>query len=306
MKLSEVLKLRQDLLSIDISRLQDLASDIEINSKTINFTDHYDSSGIMSSIQNFARGLGDINKSITKLVEDIDKDIKLLDDGYKKDCKREEEFHLRASVKDNRELRNYIIHKDVKDLVKGRLGHYVNWKHPALEIGPGDGVWTEELVGFDPLYLVDVHEEFLEATKQQFKPEYQRRLRTYHIKHGDLTALPKEQFGFVFAWNVFNYFSLDTIEMYLAQIKPLLKPGGVVLFSYNNCENYKSVEMFEHHYMSYVPNRDLMEAVKRQGYQTIAVRDEPTMTSWVEIKVPGDLTSMRAGQTLGKIINVKS
>ena len=301
MKLSEVLKLRQDLLSIDISQLQDLASDVELNTRTIDFLDRYTDS-VTPNIKKFASFLGDVKKSIVEIVEEIDKDVVLLDEGYKQECKREEEFHLRASVKDNRELRGYIMHKDVKDLVKGRLGHYVNWKHPALEIGPGDGLWTEELVGFDPLYLVDVHEEFLEATKQRFKPEYQRRLRTYHIKHGDLSALPKEQFGFVFAWNVFNYFSLDTIEMYLAQIKPLLKPGGVVLFSYNNCENYKSVEMFEKHFMTYVPNRDLMRVIERQGYKVITVRDEPTMTSWVEICAPGELTSQRAGQTLGQII----
>lgn len=303
MKLSQVLKLRQDLLAIDVSKLQDLASNIQINSRTIDFMS-YPGQNLLDSINSYAHVIGKTRKEISALVDLIDKDITLLDEGYKTECKREEQFHLRASVKDNRELRGYIMHAEVRKLVKGRLGHYVSWQHPALEIGPGDGFWTDELVGFDPLYIVDVHEEFLNATKQRFSPEYQRRIRPYHIKHGDLSALPKEQFGFVFAWNVFNYFSIDTIEMYLTNIKPLLKPGGVVMFSYNNCENYKSVEMFENHFMTYVPNKDLMAAIKRQGYKVIAVRDEPTMTSWVEISAPGELTSQRAGQTLGKILNV--
>ena len=303
MKLSQVLKLREDLLAIDVSKLEDLAGKIQINSRTIDFMS-YPEQHLVDSINSYTHIIDGTKKEISRLVDLIDKDIVLLDEGYKTECKREEQFHLRASVKDNRELRGYIMHADVRKLVKGRLGHYVSWKHPALEIGPGDGLWTEDLVGFDPLYIVDVHEEFLNATKQRFSPEYQRRIRPYQIAHGDLSALPKEQFGFVFAWNVFNYFSIDTIEMYLANIKPLLKPGGVVMFSYNNCENYKSVEMFENHFMTYVPNKDLMAVIKRQGYKVIAVRDEPTMTSWVEISAPGELTSQRAGQTLGKILNV--
>ena len=303
MKLSQLIKLRQDVLAIDISQIQDLTRQLEINSRPIDYL-LYDGSKINNSIANYLTVLSDTKKQISDLVKQIDTDILLLDEGYKLDCKREEKFHLRASVEDNRELRNYIMNAEVRKLIKGRLGHYISWKHPALEIGPGDGLWTQELVGFDPLYVADVHEEFLQSTAQKFNSLYQRRLRPYHIAHGDLSALPKEQFGFIFAWNVFNYFSLDTIEMYLEQIKPLLKPGGVVMFSYNNCENYKSVEMFENHFMTYVPNKDLMAAVKRQGYNVIAVRDEPTMTSWVEISAPGELTSQRAGQTLGKIINV--
>jgi SAM-dependent methyltransferase len=304
MKLSQLLKLRQDLLSMDVTDMEESAGQFMLNEKTIDYLE-YDDAPVKESIEVFAKQLATVRKNISKIVEDIQEDIDRLDKQYKKLCKEEEQFHLRASIQDNRELRRYIMHADVKKTVIGRLGHYINWKYPGLEIGPGDGEWTGHLVGMDPLYLVDIYDEFLNGTKAKFHPDYQNRLRTYKINHGDLSQLPKEQFGFVFSWNVFNYFSLDTIELYLAQIKPLLKPGGVVMFSYNNCENYKSVEMFENHFMTYVPNKELVGIVKKLGYKIVSARDEPTMTSWMEIKAPGELTSIRAGQTLGKINRVE-
>lgn len=289
---------------MDVSPIEAMAGNFVMNEKPIDYLE-YDGEPVKKSMSVFAKQLADVRKNITELVECINVDIARLHEQYLEDCKVEEQFHLRASIQDNRELRRYIIHADVKKTVIGRLGHYIDWKHPGLEIGPGDGEWTEHLVGMDPLYLVDVYDEFLNGTKAKFHQDYQNRLRTYKINHGDFSELPKEQFGFVFSWNVFNYFSLDTIELYLAQIKPLLKPGGVVMFSYNNCENYKSVEMFENHFMTYVPNKELVAIVKKLGYKIVAARDEPTITSWMEIRAPGELTSIRAGQTLGKINRVQ-
>ena len=304
MKLSQLLKLRQDLLSMDITPIEEVAGKFVMNERPVDYL-QYDSSAVKDSMQLFAKQLADVRKNISTVVDVMKKDIDQLHEQYKNLCREEEQFHLRASVKDNREIRRYIMHADVKKTVIGRLGHYIDWQHPGLEIGPGDGEWTEHLVGMDPLYLVDIYDEFLNGTKSKFHSDYQNRLRTYKIAHGDFSELPKEQFGFVFSWNVFNYFSLDTIELYLSQIKPLLKPGGVVMFSYNNCENYKSVEMFENHFMTYVPNKDLVSIIKKLGYKMVAARDEPTMTSWMEIRAPGELTSIRGGQTLGKINRVQ-
>lgn len=300
MKLSELLKLRQELLSVDISQLESLSKKLSANTNAIDFLS-YDSSGVLDSVAECKNNLVAIREKIAESVAVIDLDIARLDIEYKAKCREEERFHLRASIQDNRELRKYFMHPNAREVVIGRLGQYTNWKYPGIEIGPGDGQWTNHLVGMDPLYLVDVYEEFLNSTKLKFHPVYQSRLRTYKIPHGDLSALPEKQFGFVFSWNVFNYFSLDTICLYLEKIKPLMRPGGVVMFSYNNCENYKSAELFENRYMTYVPNKDLSEKIKEMGYKIITARNEPTSVSWIEIKVPGELSSIRAGQTLGKI-----
>ena len=300
MKLSQLLKLRQDLLSIDTSNIKSMAKILRVNTEPVDYLS-YDGSDIRNAVAQLEPSIDKIPAHISSLINKISLDIEKLDIEYKELCKQEEVFHLRASVQDNRELRKYIMHAEVRKVVEARLANYIDWKYPGLEIGPGDSEWTDLLVGMDPLYLVDIHEEFLNGTKARYQIEYQRRLRTYKIKHGDLSELPVGQFGFVFSWNVFNYFGLETIELYLTEIKRLLKPGGVVMFSYNNCENYKSVEMFENHFMTYVPNRDLVKIVQRLGYNIIVSKDEPTMTSWMEIKLPGELTSIRAGQTLGKI-----
>jgi SAM-dependent methyltransferase len=300
MKLSELLHLRHTLLSIDVSQIEVASKKLVVEAQMVPWL-KYDSTAIVSSLSNAQTSIGDFRNNVSEFILKLDNDIKELDAIYKERCKKEEVFHLRASVQDNRELRKKFVHDGIKKLVTGRLAQYVSWSQPGIEIGPGDGEWTEYLVALDPLYLVDIHDEFLNSTKVRFNPTYQRRLRTYCIPHADFSTLPKDQFGFVFAWNVFEYFGLLTIKKYLEELFTLLKPGGVIMFSYNNCENYKSVEMFENHFMTYVPNRDLVKIAKDVGYEIISARDEPTMTSWLEIKKPGSLTSIRAGQTLGKI-----
>ena len=120
-----------------------------------------------------------------------------------------------------------------------------------------------------------------------------------------MSALPEGQFGLVFAWNVFNYFDIDTIEQYLIEIKRLLLPGGVAFFSYNNCDNYKSCEMFEGHYMSYTTNKDVTTVAKKLGFEIIKSMEQPTLVSWMEIKRPGELVSNRAGQTVAKINEIE-
>ena len=265
---------------------------------------HYSKDKIQQAFTETFLKMSVIKHQVNALVSEIDAEIALLDSEYKLISKQDNSIHMNASVKVNREDRELLLHPEVKEIVLGRLATYTNWQNTGLEIGPGDGEWTKNLVAMDPLYLVDVHDEFLNATRQNFPQTYQHRLRLYKIDSIDLSALPEKQFGFVFSWNVFNYFDLDTIRQYLIEIKRLLLPGGVIFFSYNNCENYKSAEMFEGHYMSYVTNRDLTKIVKELGFEIIKSMEEPTLVSWMEIKLPGELTSNRAGQTLAKIVDI--
>jgi len=299
-RLSKLLKLRDDLLSVDLSSIEPSLHRLYKNYTPIE-AHGYDKKDIDSGFSSIFDSVANTKKAISTLLSQVYKDIEALDVEYKAISKQENNLRINADVRVNREDRELLLHPDTKEVVLGRLGTYTEWKYPGVEIGPGDGVWTRQLVSLDPLYIVDTNEEFLNVTFQLFHQQYQHRLRKYKINHGDMSALPEGQFGLVFAWNVFNYFDIDTIEQYLIEIKRLLLPGGVAFFSYNNCDNYKSCEMFEGHYMSYTTNKDVTNVAKKLGFEIIKSMEQPTLVSWMEIKLPGELTSNRAGQTLAKI-----
>ena len=201
-----------------------------------------------------------------------------------------------------REYQQLPVTADAKKMILARIGFYTDWKYPGLEIGPGDGEWTESLVACDPLYLIDYNEEFLTATKKKFSGAYQARLRCYTNGGEGLHMLPKEQFGFVFSWNTFNYFSFSQINNWLNEIYGVLRPGGACMFSYNNVERPICSVRAEDHLMSFVPKCVLWDTLKQHGFINIKTEDTDSALSWVEFRKPGKLKSNRTGQTLGKII----
>ena len=62
--------------------------------------------------------------------------------------------------------------------------------------------------------------------------------------------------------------------------------------------------MFEGHYMSYTTNLDVTNIALELGFEIIKSMEQPTLVSWMEIKLPGELKTNRAGQTLAKIIDI--
>jgi len=202
----------------------------------------------------------------------------------------------------NRDYRQLPTTEDAATLIRSRIGFYTDWRFPGLEIGPGDGAWTDMLVACDPLYLIDHNDECLVTTKSQFSPKYQNRLRCYTNRGEGLHMLPQDQFGFVFSWNTFNYFSFNQIHDYLGDIWDVLRPGGACMFSYNNAERPLCARRAEDLLMTFVPKSMLVGMLEGFGFKQIKTQDVDSTVSWVEFRKPGQLESNRTGQTLGKII----
>lgn len=202
-----------------------------------------------------------------------------------------------------------ITHVDpeVKNYIKAQIALKTSPQFACLEIGPGDGQWTEYLVAADPLYLADIHEEFLQSTVKKFHSAYQPRIRSYLIneyetKQHPLEKLPESQFGFVFAWDVFTFFAYDQLETYLNSIFKILKPGGSVLFNYNNCEIYENVIYAETGFQSWMPKYLLERIIKNIGFN-VEKHSHSGRTYWTVLRKPGSLTTVKVTQALGKIVH---
>jgi SAM-dependent methyltransferase len=190
-------------------------------------------------------------------------------------------------------------------IIQQRLKLYTSWQHPGMVIRPAHAKYVEDLVACDPMYFVDTSDQLLELTESWFTPEYQRRLRRYVVEeYSDQPAfinLPAGQFGLIYSFHFFNYRPWPVLQQYLRECFELLRPGGVLAFTYNNCDLAKRVGAVEHCFGCYTPGRLVRAYAKELGYETVFDLDDDSNTSWMELRRPGKYSSIRGGQTLAAI-----
>lgn len=236
---------------------------------------------------------------INSLLAEVNNDIaeitkKFFEDNYQTECFLRDPHVLRRD-------KIMVMADESEDILLNRIHLYSTWKYPALEIGCRDGYWTKQLITFDPLYITDNHDEFLQSAVSQFTPEYQARVRQYKINDFRINNLPVNQFGFIFSYNYFNYLSLDSIKQFLHQAMEWLRPGGTILFTYNNADMSASAGMCESYFMTYVPKSMLVPMAESIGFSVVESFDFHPSTSWIEFRKPGVLQTVKAHQALGEI-----
>jgi len=202
--------------------------------------------------------------------------------------------------------RRLAMDQEDHDWLINRLRLLGDWRFPAICIRPGGEEHVKVMVPLDPLYVLDQSYELLTPAVSQFDPQYQRRLRQYIIDDYQskdiLELLPNNQFAVVFAYNFFNYKPLHVIERYLREIFVKLRPGGTAIISYNNCDHAHGVRLAEHNFMAYTPLRLLRPVINNIGYVNVNNRHCGGDTDILEISKPGELQSIRGGQTMAKIL----
>lgn len=193
-------------------------------------------------------------------------------------------------------------------LFVSRTMRHSDWHYPAMIIHPGLEPYMQHLVGHDPLYIVDESQALLDQLViQNYNPVYQRRLRPYVIEEtfdsDILQRLPVNQFGLCFVYNFFNFRPVEMIEKYLAEIHAKLKPGGVLIMTFNNCDHVGALDLVDNNYACYATEKIIRDMAVRQNYEIDFFWDrQEAPGAWIELRKPGQLTSLRAGQTLAKIV----
>lgn len=261
---------------------------------------------LTNEYKNIFRYLGDFENSIEQIKIELQNTIDQNNESYFiqsfKNYAESVDYETVESILE----RKLPIYAEVADQLVTRIRDYNDWKHAALIMRPGREDWIQELVACDPLYLVDTHEELLEPALLRFNDQYQRRLRTYCIKEtndsGLLDQLPDTQFGFCLIYNFFNYKPIEIIRLYLTELYAKLKPGGVIAFTFNDCDRAEGIELFEKHFMSYTPCRNIITSCQEIGYEIKNIFRLDHSCTWIEITRPGTLTSIRGGQSLAKIL----
>jgi hypothetical protein len=310
MKLSEIVAYLNLLDSLDIAGECDIATN-KLNHITHVVTDHADQDQSVSN--NITRVFNEISSGIAKYAGEIEKlkqnlkseiiqrEQEYLDNSLY--LYREEFVHNSPDVILNRRMR---IDDDDDSMLRTRLKNLTDWRLPGMILRPGLETYIEDMVPLDPLYVVDHDQKLMRPAVSQFTPEYQRRLREYVIDDWAdgpiLDKLPNNQFGTIFAYHYFNHKPMPIICKFLSEFYQKLRPGGSVLMTYNNCNLAHGVIRAEHTWMLYTPRRLIEQHANETGFELVTAHDGKGDVSWLEFRKPGDLVSLRGGQTLAKVL----
>jgi SAM-dependent methyltransferase len=253
------------------------------------------------------RSLEQFEVLVNALKKEVDAQIEIAEKPWFQESYRLYDQEMRNDSADHILNRRPILSTDTENFLRVRIQNYVDWQHPGMIIRPGLEKFVEDMVGYDPLYLVDQSHELLKPAVKKFTSEYQARLRLYTVKENIddeiLDKIPNGQFGLCLAYNFFEFKPFEIVRKYMTEVYQKLKPGGTFIITFNDCSRDKAVMLAEQRYACYTPGGLIKELAANIGYIQKFSWDNDGPTTWLELTKPGTLTSLRGGQTLAKIIN---
>ena len=314
MLISNLLKFRDDL----IEKISLLSVDQEITKSCYQLNSIISSNELVDKFiahDKIEQAIAHINQLNTDYIKFRDNLLTVIDDIYQEidllypniNQSPDIPYKKQFKVADNSIFNNFSVSTEISTTIKSRIHQVSDWHFPSLQLGCRNSSYTTELVSSDPLYLCDFDLKYVENVSAQFNDIYNKRLRKYVISNHRLDHLPQNQFGFIFSWMFFNFTDIDVIQLYLQEILKTLRPGGILLFSYNNGDMIESAKLFESGLMSFVPKRKLLLVCKNLGYEIVGSSDfvnedkDISTISWVELKKPGELSTIKRSQAQGLI-----
>ena len=245
-----------------------------------------------------------------------------------------------------------VLDELIKDKISAKISQYSNCNYPGLQMLSREKHWIAPMVSCDPLYLTRNHfgasdqpdgrlyemvnesgfsrngtfliDPVVDSTKVNsarleellvdYPDSYKQRVRLYIIKNRDFSILPQNQFGFILCWDNFDYLTYDIVQKYLQEAFRLLRPGGVFMFSYTNCDLELSALRVDYQIAAYCSSDWLLKSLEEIGYEVINLVDcdgpthDPDLglqeypISWAEVRKPGKLTTVKRAQAQGLVL----
>lgn len=254
---------------------------------------------------------------IDNVMIDFENIIRSVQDAALTAIENNEKRYFKQSIELYENMRHeevdYILNRakpmreTTQELINARSKLYTDWRFPGMIIRPAQETHVNDLVALDPLYIVDTHADLLLPAMKSFTPEYQARVRQYVIeeytKDSIFKNFPKNQFGFVFSHNYFQYKPVSVIQDYITEIFDLLRPGGVFGFTYNDCDFGHAVRLTEQHFHCYTPGRLIKQHAIDSGFDIIYEYHADENIHWIELQRAGEKDSLRGGQAMAAIVS---
>jgi hypothetical protein len=114
--------------------------------------------------------------------------------------------------------------------------------------------------------------------------------------------LPDQQIGFCLVYNYLDYRPFELVKIYLEEIYQKLLPGGVLAMTFNDCDRYQAMQAVEQGITGYTPGSLVRGWANYLGFEEIFCHQTGSPSVWIEFQKSGQLTSLRGGQSLAKIL----
>lgn len=187
--------------------------------------------------------------------------------------------------------------------VQSGIYQYSNTLYPGLLLGPCDEKHIRLLTASDPLYLVGRDLLFLKDQIKNFPEQYQNRLGLYD----NIELLPMNQFSIVVVPDLFCHLPYLQVIDYLQTIIRLLRPGGCVIFAFNNCDIFELAKQVELGHITFSSQSKLLKNCAAMGYEFLEFDNsfvDPVnykFTSWAMLRKPGNLSTVKRAQSSGLV-----
>lgn len=306
-KLRETVAVRNRLRKV-IGELS-LSAAITANKNLIDsIVDSYSSElvGEVKKISNRYRDLENLNqntiKELNAVIKKLENNIRTLGESQFRSQQYFDQFST-SSYLQKQKLLGSMFTAEISIKIKSLS----DWHYPGMVLNPRSKSYTDCLVTNDPLYVVDYDPDLVaEQLIAKYPQKYQQRLRLYPYQNLDFSQLPQGQFGLILVWDFFNYIALPELELYIKQLQSLLRPGGSLVFSFNNCDHPNSVKLAEIETFSYASELTLNDLARRCKFGSVEYVDYATnnavieFVSWAIFTAPGTLNTLKAHQALGQ------
>jgi hypothetical protein len=203
--------------------------------------------------------------------------------------------------------RPVVLDPDLQTMLTNRVAYYCDWHYPAMIVHPvAQQAFFDAMIESDILYVADENPYLIDTVLEKYNETYRARLRINHIEESFdqpiLPGVPDAQLGFCLIYNFLDFKPFEMIQKYLTEIYQKLQPGGTCALTYTDCSRYQAISLVTQEIVCYTPGNLIEAWAERVGFEKTFYHKDNGPSVWIELKKPGQLRSIKGGQTLAKII----
>jgi hypothetical protein len=183
-----------------------------------------------------------------------------------------------------------------------RMNLHCQWTDTALLMRPGQQDWMQYLTSSNLLYVWDHDPSMLIPALAPYPDHQNGRIRVCHGTDRDpFVQLPQAQMALIVAVGFLEFKPLDVMYHYLYEFQRLLRPGGSVVFTFNDCDHAVNTEFAEQNYMCYTPGHLVRERLQELDLEVREHCQHNNGVCWIEAQKPGQHRNIMGATVLTKI-----